>query len=175
MASIPLNFDKLKANHPGPNDIRGLLKNIPSYVDNTCAVQMSYALNRADGVIGNYEYPDPSLYTGKVRAFSGPDKLSYIYSVPDLRVYLNNEYSEAENHKGSKQKMVASIAGRQGILAFGHFHIDLWTGTDIHRPAEYYPVLWPSASVQLRGIFFWEVGIEEGSPYGPYGCSLPGY
>ncbi|MFM8331548.1 MAG: T6SS effector amidase Tae4 family protein [Candidatus Methylumidiphilus sp.] len=172
MATIPLSFDKLKSNHPSWQNIRSLVTNIPKIVDNTCAVQLSYALNRSDGVIGKYDYPDKNVDTGKVRAFVGNEGFNYIYSVLDLRVYLNNEYGDEENYKGNKQHMVSSIAGRQGILAFGHFHVDLWTGSDIHRPADYRPVLWPSKSVQLRGIFFWEVGMDEN---GPYGCALPGY
>jgi len=43
--------------------------------------------------------------------------MNYIFAVPDLKVYLNNQFSEAENYKGTKEEMIANIAGRIGILA----------------------------------------------------------
>jgi hypothetical protein len=163
MANVSVNFDRLKSNHPSWQNIRSLLKNIPSYVNETCAVQLSYALNRSDGVIGDYAYPDASLATGKVRAFQGNDGLSYIFAVPDMKVYLNNTYGDAENYKGSKQQMTEGIKNRYGILAFGHRHIDLWAVDNIHRPSDYnMAYLWSNDSIQLRGIFFWEVTSEWG-------------
>jgi hypothetical protein len=175
MASISIDFDKLMSNHPSLKDIRSRVRDIPAYVNETCAVQMSYALNRADAVIGDYAYPDPTVATGTVRAFQSADGFSYIFAVPDFRVYLNNQYGDAENCKGSKEKMIEQIAGRKGILAFGHRHIDLWSGTDIHRPSNYnMPYLWSTnESIRLRGIFFWEV--NDSSDSGPAGCALPGY
>jgi hypothetical protein len=125
MANVSVNFDSLTSNHPSYQRIRSMLKGIPSYVDETCTAQLSYALNRSDGVIGNYAYPDASLATGKVRAFRGSDGLSYIFAVADMKVYLNSTYDDAENFKGSKQQMVEGIKDRHGILAFGHRHIDL--------------------------------------------------
>jgi hypothetical protein len=106
---------------------------------------------------------DASLATGKVRAFRGSDGLSYIFAVADMKVYLNSTYDDAENFKGSKQQMVEGIKDRHGILAFGHRPIDLWRGSNIHRPSDYdLAYLWSCESVQLRGVFFWEVTSEWG-------------
>jgi hypothetical protein len=163
MANVAVDFDRLKYNHPSWKNIRSLLKNIPGYVNETCAVQLSYGLNRAGGIIGDYAFPDASVATGKVRGFQGDDALSYIFSVPDIKVYLNNTYGDSENYNGSKQQMTKNINDRHGILAFGHRHIDLWTGNNIHRPSDYkLSYLWSNDSVQLRGIFFWEVTSEWG-------------
>lgn len=162
MANVPVNFNILLDKHPSWRDIRSMVSGIPDYVDNTCAVQLSYGLNRAGAGIENYDFPDAMVATGKVRAFTGGDGMNYIFAVPDMRVYLNNRFGIAENYQGSKQKMIDKIKGRQGILAFGHFHIDLWTKTDIQRPWDYRDVLWSDKSVQLRGIFFWEVTSKWG-------------
>jgi hypothetical protein len=72
-----------------------------------------------------------------VRAFSD-DEMIYIFAVPDMRVYLNKRYIEEENYNGSKEAMVRKIKDRQGILAFGYFHIDLWLGSNIQRPDDYW-------------------------------------
>ena len=45
---------------------------------------------------------------------------------PDTTGYLNDAYDDAENSEGSQQSDDR-----------GHRHIDLWTGTNIHRPADY--------------------------------------
>jgi len=87
--------------------------------------------------------------------------MNYIFAVPDLKVYLNNQFSEAENYKGTKEEMIAKITGRTGILALGHRHIDLWEGSkyqwqDLHLD------LWHFESPKKRGIFFWEVTSEFG-------------
>src|ERR1700755_176428 len=105
MANVSLNFGSLRSNHPDYNEIRKFISSMPSYVDETCAVQLSYALNKSNGVIGDYAYPDPTIYTGKVRAFQDDDGLSYIFGVPDLRVYLNNVYGRADNYKGTQQQI----------------------------------------------------------------------
>jgi hypothetical protein len=163
MANVTIDFEKLKSNHLSYTDIRSKLTDIPPYIDETCAVQLSYALNRSDGVIGKYDYPDRSVATGKVRAYKSSDGFFYIFAVPDIRVYLNNAYGDAENFKGSKPEeskamTLDAITDRKGVLAFGHRHIDLWVGNNIHRPSDYFmDVLWNNDSTRLRGIFFWEV------------------
>ena len=99
MATVSVDFTKLLYNHPSWTNIRSLLTQIPSYVNETCAVQLSYTLNRSDGFIGNYAYPEATLATGRVRAFQGGDGMSYIFAVPDIKIYLNNVYGDAENYK----------------------------------------------------------------------------
>ena|ERR1700761_5337104 len=154
-ANVSVDFDKLKSAHPSHHEI-GKMIDVPSYVDETCSVQVSWALNHAGAIIANYAYPDPQIYKGKVRAYQGRDGLNYIFAVPDLRVYLDNTFGVAENYKGSKDEMQAKIQGRHGILAFGHRHIDLWEGARFHWQALYLD-LWTFESTKKRGIFFWEV------------------
>ena len=167
MANVPVDFDKLVENHPDFNAI-GQLVNVPSGIE-TCTVQMSYALNHAGSPITNYEYQDPTLpydkktKTNHVRGYRAADNRTYLFSVPDMKVYLNRTYGSAENKRGSRANMEGLIQNRTGILAFGHRHIDLWLGDDIHRPHLYkMGYLWNNESINLRGIFFWEVTSQWG-------------
>jgi hypothetical protein len=162
MANVSVNFALLKEKHPSYTTIRSLLPGIPGYVDETCCVQISYALNRSGAVIESYAYENP-FYKRKVRAFEGRDGMNYIFEVSDMRFYLDNRYGNAENYNGSKDAMIEKIRGRTGILAFGYRHMDLWGGADIHRPSEYrMGYLWTNESLKKRGIFFWEVTSEWG-------------
>jgi hypothetical protein len=163
MANVSVNFERLKGNHPSYKSVRSLLDGIPGYVDETCTVQLSYALNQSNAVIQNYDYPDPTLATGKVRVFQGGDGLSYIFAVPDMKVYLNKTCGDAENFRGTQLEITNGITGRNGILAFGHRHIDLWDGDNVHRPSMYnMAYLWTCPSIRLRGAFFWEITSELG-------------
>lgn len=162
MANVSVNFGLLVNYHPSYKTVRSLVSGIPGYVNETCCVQVSYALNRSGAVIENYDYPNP-LYKRKVRAFKGKDNMSYIFEVSDMRYYLDNRYGNAENYTGSKQKIIEKISGRTGILAMGYRHIDLWLKNDIHRPADYFiDYLWTNDSLKKRGVFFWEVTSEWG-------------
>src|SRR5262245_35586294 len=84
-------------------------QNIRKEVNETCAVQVSCALNRSGAVIENYPYPDSTVATGKVRAFKARDGMFYIFAVPDMMVFLNNRYGNAENYHGSKWKMTGEV------------------------------------------------------------------
>lgn len=159
MANVPVNFALLKEKHPSFKTIRSLIK-VPSYVDETCCVQVSYALNRSGQVIENYAYDNP-YYKRKVRAFKANDGMHYIIEVSDFRFFLDNRYGLSENHTGSKQQMIEQIEGHTGILAFGYRHIDLWEGDRYHWQ-QLYLDLWGFASVKKHGIFFWEVTSEWG-------------
>ena len=166
MANVSVNFDTLKANHPNYQQIKSLLggdllANVNAGRWETCAIQVSYALNRSGAVIEDYAFEDYSLSTGRVRALTSDDGMNYIYGVPDLKVFLNNRYGLAENYQGSKQQMIDNIQGRKGILALGHRHIDLWEGERFHWQHLYLD-LWGFDSVKLRGIFFWEITSEWG-------------
>lgn len=162
MANVAVNFNILRSKHPRYTAIRSLLKSIPSYVDETCCVQLSYALNRSGACIENYAYWNP-FYQRTVRAFQGTDNRFYIIEVSDMRYYLDNRYGNAENYNGTKQQIIEHIKGRRGILAFGYRHIDLWVGGDIDWPAGYnMDYLWSNPSLKKQGIFFWEVTSEWG-------------
>jgi hypothetical protein len=159
-ANVSTDFERLKTAHPSYKQIRSMI-DVPDYIDETCAVQVSYALNHSGNAIHDYAYPSQEVATGKVRAYKAQDNLFYIFAVPDMKVYLNNEFGTAENYKGTKADMMAKINGRHGLLAFGHRHIDLWQGSRFHWQ-DLYLDLWGFDSVTLRGIFFWEVTSEWG-------------
>jgi hypothetical protein len=165
MANVSVDWGSLYPNHPSYQNIWNLIDDIPSYVNETCAVQLSYALNRSGtwGVIGQqYNYPSSMVYTGRVRAFQSDDGYNYIYSVIDMKVYLDNTYGTADNYTGAYNAMQGGISGRTGILAFGYRHIDLWDGNNIHRPSDYSVNFWADNSVRNNGIFFWEVTSQYG-------------
>ncbi len=158
MTLIAVDSATLINRHPTSRAIRGLLPGMPKYVDETCAVQLSYAMNRAGSPIESYAYADPGVYTGKVRGFEGSDGMNYLFAVPDMKVYLNNRYGAADNYKGSRAAITERITGRTGIMAFGHRHIDIWVKDRINHPEAYdVHYLWTNASIKLRGLFFWEV------------------
>jgi len=155
-ANVTLDFDALMQMHPSFHDIKSKV-DVPSYIDETCAVQLSYGLNRAGGAILHYGYLDTTLYRSHVNAYkSTRDGFNYIFGVPDMKVYLNNTYGVADNYKGSKEEMIAKITGRTGILGLGHRHIDIWQN-DHYQWQRLYKDLWHFESVKLRGIFFWEM------------------
>lgn len=160
-AAVTVKYDVLEANHKSSGEIKSLLKgdigkNIKQYDWETCAISVSFALNQSGAPIVNYAFEDKGVATGKVRAKKDEANRNYIYSVIDMKVYLNNRYGIAENYKGSKQHMIAKIKGRKGIIAFGHRHIDLWDGDKWHNE-RYYRDLWQFDSTKQLGIFFWEV------------------
>ena len=124
--AVQVSFESLKSNHFSHENFIGRLRGrIAAFLagpppQSTCATQISYALNGAGAMIEAYEYESPEVAGKKVRALQDDARRNYIYSVIDLKVYLNNRYGQAENYKGSKDEMIAKIRGRQGILAFGH-------------------------------------------------------
>lgn len=161
--AIPLNFETLKNNHPRSLEVKsrlgGPIANVIKVYKETCAIQVSDALNRSGAVIVNYEYPDSSLATGKVRAKQGNDGMNYIYSTLDMKVYLNKRYGAAEHYRYTDAgKMKAKVQGRKGIILFGRRHIDIWDGSKIHYQRHYID-FWthPEANVKVHGIYFWEV------------------
>jgi len=154
-AAVTVDFKRLVELHKSSDDIGKIVTDIPKYVNETCCVQISYALNRSGGAIHEYRFPDPTLNNNHVNAFKSKDNYFYIFGVPDMKIYLNNVYGKAENYKGSKDEMIAKIQGRTGLLAFGHRHIDIWLEDHWHLQRHYYD-LWTFPSTQLRGCFFWE-------------------
>ena len=167
-AVVTVDFDALKQNHKKPTEIKPLLTgDIGSAVKKNnwevCAVNVSYALNHSAAPIEKYDYADKGLATGKVRAKTDDTGKNYIYSVYDMKVYLDNRFGKAENYKGKKAQMIAKITGRTGILAFGYRHIDLWEGNRWHNQ-DHYLDLWEFDSVKQWGIFFWEVPKAEKNP-----------
>jgi hypothetical protein len=159
---IPIDFDELKKHHPNSLQIGGIVggtlgTRMTKEKWETCTVQISYALNKAGAPVLNYAYPDKRVATGKVRGTKDDKGNNYIYSVIDMKVYLDNTYGEAENYKGSIPAMKDAIKDRNGIIAFGYRHMDLWEGDKWHYQGLYLD-LWKFDDVKKWGIFFWEVG-----------------
>jgi hypothetical protein len=162
MANVSVNFKVLMEKHPTGTGVRGLVSGIPNYVNETCCVQMSYAFDHAGAPVEDYSNVKNPVAGRKVRAFNSGGR-NYIFEVSDMRFYLDKRWGQAENYNGTKDKMIASIEGRTGVLAMGHRHIDLWVGENIHRPSLYrMDYLWSNESIKLRGVFFWEVTSEFG-------------
>ena len=164
-SKVTVDYKVLEANHKTSGEIKALLKGdigstIKKHDWETCAISVSYALNQSGAVIENYAYEDKGVATGKVRAKKDEADRNYIYSVIDMKVYLNKRYGMAENYKGTKEQMKAKIKGRAGIIAFGHRHIDLWDGDKWHYEARYID-LWNHESTKQLGIYFWEIKAEQ--------------
>lgn len=165
--SIISDFATLQANHPTFQTIMTVLEdgqmkdNIIANDYNTCCVQLSVALNKSQLPILNYDYFHPWLPASKdssknhrVRALPDNKGDNYIFSVPDMRVYLNNKYFQAENYQKPYKK---PIAGRKGIIAFGGSHIDLWNGKEFHQERIFGAWNAWDHSDSGGGIFFWEI------------------
>jgi hypothetical protein len=159
---IPIDFEELKKHHPNFRTIGSMVggalgTRITKEKWETCTVQISYALNNAGAPVLNYAYPDKRVATGKVRGAKDDSGNNYIYSVLDMAVYLDNTYGKAENYKGKVSEMKKAIKDRNGIIAFGYRHMDLWEGDKWHYQSLYLD-LWEFDEVKKWGIFFWEVG-----------------
>lgn len=101
---------------------------------------------------GDYYVPEMGR---KSRFASDKSGKLYLIEVCDMGAYLTGKYGIAENYRGSKDKMIAQIIVRKGILALGDRHIELWNRTKIHRHERYMlSDLWEAGSTLEKGIFF---------------------
>ncbi|NIJ51146.1 T6SS effector amidase Tae4 family protein [Dyadobacter arcticus] len=161
------DYSALQANHPTFKHIRSVLEDgqirdeAKANKWNTCCIQMSIAMNKSQMPIENYDYFDPWLTPDKdpaksnrVRALPDNKGNNYIYSVLDMKVYLNKKYFQAENYQRPYKK---NIMGRKGIIAFGVSHMDLWDGKEFHQEQIFGGWSAWDASDGAGGIFFWEV------------------
>ena len=168
MPKIFCDYTLLESYHPSYLDIKkkgigGAVGKFLKTPQETCCVQLSYALNNSFLTITDYAYPDVRVDTGKVRAITDDNGYNYIYSTVDMKVYLDNKYFPCENYRGSSRAdLVSHIKGRQGIIGFGGRHIDLWNGNKFQWEDLYYN-MWSldehqaGAMTQLNGIYFWEI------------------
>ncbi|MBS1948742.1 MAG: hypothetical protein JST47_13345 [Bacteroidetes bacterium] len=169
MSKIYSDYTLLESNHPNYTDIKnkGIGGDVGKFLktpQETCCIQLSYALNNSFLTIGSdYEYHDVRLATGKVRAIKDDNGYNYIYSTFDMKVYLDNKYFPCENYRGSSRAdLVKNINGRKGVIGFGGRHIDLWNGRQYQWENLYYN-LWSTDEhhagdmTALHGIYFWEI------------------
>jgi hypothetical protein len=144
-ATVTVDWEKLVHNHKDPDSIRGFVDFPDTYP--TCTVTLCYAFNQSKEIV-NAKPSETGFFYNNER---------YIQLVRTMRGYLDRKYGKAENYSGSKTLIQMVLGGRRGIIAFGNMHIDLWMGTDIHRPSLFRPVIWTDKSTIDNGIFFWEV------------------
>lgn len=146
---ITCNFDHLWAQLPQPSQIRTVLPTWPPDWEPCCA-GMSHALNTCGLPV---TVPDPRRdfrYNGQ----------SHYLAVLEMRAYLVRTYGAGDNYKapaGQRAQIIAQIRDRNGIIVFGHRHIDLWNGSRIHGNGFNMTALWEAPSALSEGIFFWEV------------------
>jgi hypothetical protein len=158
--------------HPRGREIKGLINGpILNFLVKggyeTCATQLSYALSEINNFAGIEKIDSNQVAGGKLRFLTDSSGWwRYLYSVIDFTEYLRHTYGPPEVYKGTRAMITSKLQGRQGVISFGFRHIDLWTGTSIHRPNDYYPeALWGSVSAVQRGIWFWDT-------YGPGSIEL---
>jgi Type VI secretion system (T6SS), amidase effector protein 4 len=159
--SIFIEYSKLERAYPSYIGFKSKVK-CPAYVNETCATQLSYALNRAGAPIlaDDLNFYAPRSYKNKVRTFSDKNEL-YIFSVVDMVDYLDAQYGPGRTIRagGTEGQMKAKVPPVPGFLTFGWGHIGLWTGADL---TEQYTQIWKWAA--KGGMLFWECWDDRNDP-----------
>jgi hypothetical protein len=155
--TIPADFNALWNVIPTTATIRSKVPCIPNTDDykETCCIQLSYALNMCRLPINYYN-------KGRVLTCNG---MEFMLAVKEMRDYLGSTYGDAEIIKRvdvngnliGRIAIKAYLDSRQGVIAFGQRHIDLWNGTEIHGKAVVTDGIWDAPSAISQGIFFWDV------------------
>lgn len=139
-------------------------KNNNGYPFETCASQISYALNYSGFPVTNVEAnQNPQWIKGGIpRALKGGDGKLYITSVMDMIVYLDGKFGKSIPFKCKDYAELDRILkDKRGIIAFGFRHVDLWyqewnPETHKYEGRSHYYICVDDASSKLRGIFFWD-------------------
>lgn len=102
----------------------------PNY--NTCCIRTSLALNYSGAHIRKHlcDHLKNHYVPPKVRASQGKDKLWYIASVYDMRVYLEAVFGHPKRFKRMSKEHLAAHNTGAGILMFFPPHCDLWDGSE---------------------------------------------
>jgi hypothetical protein len=125
----------------------------PNY--NTCCIRTSLALNYSGvPIVKSVCNQLPNKYVPpKVRARQGGDKLWYIASVYDMRVYLEARFGRPKHFKPMSKEALAALNTGPGILMFFAPHCDLWDGSDLRYNDDEWTngrveqlLLWPCAA-----------------------------
>lgn len=161
---IYCDFQTLYNNHPFHTIVfQGMGGEVEKYMDTdveTCTIELSYAMNRSGLNIPDDLPYSPLVAGGRVRSKKDAKGDNYLFSVVDMKVYLDKTYPVSQNYRaGSRAGFVKQLGNRKGIIALGHRHISLWDGKHyVHEEA--FLDIWSgkyAASAALRGIFFWEI------------------
>jgi hypothetical protein len=95
-----------------------------SYKD-TCVIRISRSLNYSN---------HPIIKKAGVRVNSGSDKKWYVYSVHDMKKYLELTYGPPDIKKTGKRGSITPAMlkeeANRGIILFTGVHIDLWNGSE---------------------------------------------
>lgn len=186
MSNVCVNFDIMSQNHLAAvtgNAVALAGGSLKSFYDTwrsqngygleTCCVELSWAFNNSGAGINDN---NSSITLSKARTWTGGDGSSnYIISVPEMKVFLDNEYGLADNYMGGVKSDYAGIVGRKGVLALGYRHISVWDGSNYTHEGHYLD-LWGNAvfqsgdnagtlinaSAHNRGIYFWEITSQYG-------------
>lgn len=130
------------------------------WINNTCAIRMSRALNYSGA-------PIPREYAGVYsknedypKVVSGEDKKWYIYRVEILQKYLTSKYGRPESFNISGNTDIPeSLFNRKGIIVFSvrswndaTGHATLWNGKscivdDCYFPIATHAYFWPVISI----------------------------
>ncbi|GLU56962.1 T6SS effector amidase Tae4 family protein [Dyadobacter frigoris] len=158
------DFQTLFNNHPYHTiQYAGMGGQIEKYIDTkveTCTIELSYAMNRSGLNIPDDLPYSPIVAGGRVRSMKDERGDNYIYSVVDMKAYLDKTYPLTQNYRaGSRAGFVKQLGSRKGILALGYRHISLWDGKHYVHETDFFD-LWSgehAVSTALRGVFFWEI------------------
>jgi hypothetical protein len=163
MGFINISAQTMFDNHPWPTDfmdkIDGSIKKFhqdPKF-SNTCASEISYALNCITGHIVNTwgDYGKGGVWVQKVRTLMDTDGFEYIFSTIDLHQYLNNRYGTGEMFPNTSQ-----LGSRNGVIIFQPTttigHTDVWMNGEIDNPSLYFPDWY--AKVKADTVYFWDLG-----------------
>jgi hypothetical protein len=110
MGTINIDWLKLEHNHHGYDTIHKFVTNIPETWE-TCCIQISYALTKADGPM--------NLQAGETGMKDQTGTMGFIIGVPIMRKYLDREYGDAERFDPNFTSAREGTNDRKGIMAFG--------------------------------------------------------
>ncbi len=135
MAAVLPSFTALWAYFPKDSDPEVVKKAIGgkvnyAWIENTCAIRLSRALNKGG-------YPIPKSYPG-LNVVSGADGMWYAYRVAELKTYLEKMLGKPKLEFKNPKKTSSvpeSFQSKKGIIVFevagwrdATGHITLWNG-----------------------------------------------
>jgi hypothetical protein len=129
----------------------------PNY--NTCCIRTSLALNKSGALISKHvcDHLSNPYVPPKVRASQGSDKLWYIASVYDMRVYLESTFGRPKRFKRMSKEDLAALNTGAGILMFFAPHCDLWDGSQLRYNNDEW------SNLRVEQLLLWPCAPEDSS------------
>jgi hypothetical protein len=162
MGLINIHYQTMLDMHPWPTDFLTLINgSILKFhrepkTSNTCASEISYALNCIDGhmVWTSGDYGKGGIWAKKVRTLQDSDGFEYIFSTLDLHQYLDNRYGPGQQFPNTSK-----IGKRNGVIIFQPSstigHTDVWVDGHIDNPSLYIDSWY--TQVKNDFCFFWDL------------------